>query len=286
MRRRSLRGGKRATFVAALALASGRGAVAQPAAPVDPTGACIDAHVAAQREQRAGRLLLAREQALVCSRTGCPEVLVAECTEIRAKLEGATPSVVFAVKDERGGDVVVARVFDGDRLLTERLDGKAVEVDPGEHRFRVELEGEAPRTETVLLREGERLRRVTFGAERVPSPEEYALPTAPRAGRGPSSAFWMLGAAGVAGLGLFAALGGAGLAQRGDLDARGCKPSCPADEVDAMRQLFLAADVSLGLGLASLAAATIVFFVLDDDAGAVRAAVRSDALALEWVTVW
>jgi hypothetical protein len=269
-----------------LALAPGRTAAAQPVTSPDPTAACIDAHVAAQREQRAGRLLLAREQALVCSRSGCPEVLVAECTQIRATLDEATPSVVFAVKDELGADVALARVFDGDRLLTERLDGKAVEVDPGVHRFRVEIEGQTPRSETVLLREGERLRRVTFGEERVPSQEDNALPTAPRASSGPSPLFWLLGAAGITGVGLFAGLGGAGLVQRGKLEDLGCKPSCPADEVDAMRQLFLGADVSLGLGLASLAAATIVFFVVGEDAGTVRGAARPDALSLEWVMVW
>jgi hypothetical protein len=274
-----------ATFVAALALASGHRVVAQPAAS-DPTAACIDAHVAAQREQRAGRLLLAREQALVCSQSGCPEVLVAECTEIRAKLDGATPSVVFAVKDERGADVVMARVFDGDRLLVERLDGKAVEVDPGEHRFRVELEGEPPRIETVLLREGERLRRVTFGSTEGSTLGGGTRPTANGSTLGTSPAFWILGAAGVAGLGLFAGLGGAGLAQRGELEELACKPNCPADEVDAMRRLLLGADVSLGFGLASLVAATIVFFVAGDEATTVRAAARSDALLLEWVTAW
>jgi hypothetical protein len=190
---------------------------------------------------------------------------------------------VFAVKDARGADVTAAKVFDGDRLLAERLDGKAVEVDPGEHRFRVELEGEPPRTETVLLREGERLRRVTFGTgERI----VVGRPVEPAPTGMPPPAFFILGTVGVAGLGLFAGLGTAGLAQRSELEELGCKPSCPADEVDAMRRLLLGADVSLGLGLASLVAAGVVFLVVGEDTGGIRAAARADALTLEWVAAW
>jgi hypothetical protein len=53
-----------------------------------------------------------------------------------------------------------------------------------------------------------------------------------------------------------------------------------------MRRLLLGADVSLGLGLASLVAAGVVYLVVGEDSGGLRATARADALTLEWVTAW
>lgn len=228
-----------------------------------PTEACVAAHVAAQREQRAGKLLAARASARNCAKPECPAVIVEECTAMFAAASKALPSVVFRVKDARGADVVNAKVFDGEVLIAERLDGKSIEVDPGEHRFRVERDGASPMTQTVLVREGESLRTVAFGDELAPATSG--------GGAGVSPAFWVLGATGLVGLGLFAGLGGGGLAKRGELVDAACAPRCDSGEVDAVRGLFLGADISLGLGVASLAAATLVYFLAPGASGAASA---------------
>lgn len=264
-----------ALLTAAAVLTAGRGARADDAPT--PTEACVAAHVAAQREQRAGKLLSARASARTCARPECPAVIVEECTAMFAAAEKALPSVVFRVKDERGADVVNAKVFDGDALIAERLDGKSVEVDPGEHRFRVEREGAPPVTQTVLVREGESLRTVAFGDDRAS--------TGSSGGASISPAFWVLGATGLVGLGLFAGLGGAGLAKRGELVDAACAPDCDSGDVDAVRGLFLGADISLGLGVASLAAATLVYFLVPGPSGsasALRIDVSPRSLGLGW----
>lgn len=249
------------TALASIALAS---VASARAADAPSTEACVAAHVAAQREQKAGKLGSARASAKTCAAPSCPDVIVSECSAIFSAVDKAMPSVVFKVKDEGGADVVAARVLDGGAPIADRLDGKAIELDPGEHRFSVEAPGLTLAPQVVLLREGERLRVVSFSAA-APRPE---------ASRAPSPAFWALGAAGLAGLGLFAGLGGAGLAVRQGLEDQGCKPSCAEEDVDALRRLFLGADVSLGLGVASLAAATIVFFVVPGPSTEARASLR------------
>ena len=227
--------------------------LAQPAA--DSTQQCIAAHVEAQRLEKTAKLRDARAALVRCSDPGCPAVLVEECTELFAKLDKAVPSLVFVARDARGKDIADARVLDGETLLLERLDGKAVEVDPGEHRFRFERAGEAPIEQRLVVREGDKLRRVevAFGkktAEPAPGEEERRV----------TPAFWVVGSAGLAGLGLFGALGGVALAKKGDLDDRACAPSCPTADVDEVRSLFLGADISLELGLAALAVAPILYF--------------------------
>lgn len=228
-------------------------ASAEPTAD-DPTAQCIASHVEAQRLRKDKQLRAARAALVRCSASSCPAVLVEECTGLLAELDAALPSLLFVARDDAGRDVADARVLLGGAVLLERLDGKAVELDPGEHVFRIEREGSTPIERRVVVREGDKLRRidVTFGA-----PEGAA----PGAGdRQVTPAFWIVGAAGLVGLSLFGGLGGAGLAEKSALDDDGCAPACASDDVDRVRSLFLGADISLGIGLAALAVAPILYF--------------------------
>ncbi len=227
---------------------------AQPA--TDATQTCISAHVEAQRLEKAAKLREARSALVRCSDPACPSVLVTECTELFAKLDQAVPSLVFVARDASGKDIADARVLDGETVLLERLDGKAIEVDPGEHRFRIEHAGEAPIEQRLVVREGDKLRRVevSFGKPGGggPAPQEEERQVTP--------AFWVVGGAGLAGLAVFGALAGVGLAKKGDLDDQACAPNCPTADVDEVRSLFLGADITLGIGLAALAVAPILYF--------------------------
>jgi hypothetical protein len=220
-----------------------------------PTSQCIAAHVEAQRLQKSAKLREARAALVRCSDPACPTVLVQECTELFSKLDSAVPSLVFVARDPDGKDVADARVLDGGTLILERLDGKAIEVDPGEHVFRIERAGLPPVERKLVVREGDKLRRVEVqlgGVKKGPDSTETERDVTP--------AFWVVGAAGIAGLALFGGLAGAGLAKKNDLDDRGCAPGCPTEEVDEVRSLFLGADISLGLGLTALAITPILWF--------------------------
>jgi len=70
---------------------------------------------------------------------------------------------------------------------------------------------------------------------------------------------WLLGGVGVAGLGVFAGFGAKSLGDESALRTT-CAPRCAAGDVDAIRHEHTAADVGLGVGVASLAVATLLFF--------------------------
>lgn len=237
-----------ATLVPGVAGAQGSG---------EATSQCIAAHVEAQRLQKSAKLREARAALVRCSDPSCPSVLVQECTDLFAELDRAVPSLVFVARDDQGKDIADARVLDGDAVLLTRLDGKAVEVDPGEHRFRVERAGGDVVEQKLVVREGDKLRRVevVFGAGATPP-----SPLPAEGERQVTPAFWIVGSAGLAGLALFGGLAGAGLAKKSDLDDRACAPACPSSDVDEVRSLFLGADISLGIGIAALAVAPILYF--------------------------
>jgi hypothetical protein len=53
-----------------------------------------------------------------------------DCTQRLDELNRQLPTIVFDGKDAAGGDVIAVSVTVDGRLLTERLDGAPLEVDP------------------------------------------------------------------------------------------------------------------------------------------------------------
>jgi hypothetical protein len=114
----------------------------------------------AQRELRA-----ARTQLLVCASTSCPADIRAECARRVDEINRALPSLVFEAKGSDGADLASVKVTMDGKALAERLDGSAILVDPGEHKFLFETANQRPVEKTLVVREGERGRheRVAFG---------------------------------------------------------------------------------------------------------------------------
>lgn len=231
----------------------GFSALAPAAAQADETERCIAAHVEGQRLRRDGKLRAARDAFVACSKPSCPGVLIEECGGLLAGVEAAVPTVVFEASDDEGNDVADARVVAGGRILASRFDGKGIEIDPGEYKLRFERSGAKPIEQTIVIREGDKARKIAV---------QFQPAEAPETKRTISPAVWATGGVGLLGLGLFAGLAGAGFAKRTDLDDSGCKPHCNPDDVDTIRSLFLGADISLGIGAASLALAPILYFAL------------------------
>lgn len=120
--------------------------------------ACLAASEKGQKARAAGKLREAREQFLVCGTESCPTIVRRDCAQWTSELTNALPTVVFGAKDKAGRDLFDVRVFvDGERLI-DKLDGKAVFIDPGPHTFRFETAGAAPVTEKALIKEGEKTR--------------------------------------------------------------------------------------------------------------------------------
>jgi hypothetical protein len=276
----SLRAAGRAP-VLCLALAGGAGlrvspALAQGRSPSQlqmqlTDESCAAAYERAQEHRRLGRLIRAREQLLACSQTSCPGFVVNDCRKWFDEVDTALPTVAFAVR-QGGRDLEAVRVYRDGVLLTSRLDGRALPVDPGKHTFTIDVPGAGRRTIEALIVEGKKNRLMevelasavtasSAGARPVTpgpaSPEVLAraqVATRPA----PSVATWSFAAVGAAGLAGFAGFGLAGWREERNMRDR-CAPLCSSSEVNGVRRTYMLADVSLGLGLGSLAVAGYLY---------------------------
>jgi hypothetical protein len=240
-------------------------------ARAEPTSksACLAAYEQAQVQRHDGKLKAALEQLNVCARAECPEAVRADCVPWLGEVDKSVPSVVLEARTEHG-DVTVARVLLDGVLLVDHLDGKAIDLDPGPHTFRFEVDGRDAIEEQVVLAEGQKNRVVlaTWTPPVVtpppPPPETHpVLPPPPPADEGPRErpvpvSVYVLGGMGVLGIGGFAAFAGAGLAQKSSLGTS-CAPFCASGDLSSAKTLFALADASLLVGVASLAVGTVLF---------------------------
>ncbi len=234
--------------------------------------ACIAAYENGQRLQRDHALLEARAELLVCSRDPCPKAFQAECVGWLGEVDRAMPSVVLGARTPEGRDLVDVKVFVDARPFALRLDGKALEIDPGEHVFRFVPQRGQPLEQRVVIREGEKAREWTVVLrEAAPGPAPTpAQATASPAGAasteaGPPPApsrpipvvAYVLAGVGAVALGSFAYFGLSGRSEQSNtLDS--CKPACSPSQRDDVLQKYIIADVSLGISVVALAAAAVV----------------------------
>jgi hypothetical protein len=173
---------------------------------------CVAANESAQDAQRAGKLRDARALLSTCIAAECPAVLRQDCT---LRLDGVSrtmPTVVFVVTDAAGNDLADVRVRADDAVLTERLGGTAIEIDPGQHVLAFDAPGFARVERSILLRVNEKERvvkvvmapmgslapQVTPPPALQPIPQPQRSPEAAAASRAP----WAYVSFGVAGVGL------------------------------------------------------------------------------------
>jgi hypothetical protein len=139
---------------------------------------CVDDNAEAQDLRRSGRFADAGERLNRCAARACPAIVREDCTRRLNDLNAEQPSLVFEVRNPFGVDVIDVRVSMDDQLLTERLDGTPLKLDPGSHVFTFEAPNQPILTERILVREGEvaRHERVVIGNL---SPSAEAAPPAP-----------------------------------------------------------------------------------------------------------
>jgi hypothetical protein len=260
--------------VALLSLAgAARWSLARADERSDEKQACASAAEDAEQLRIDARLLAARERLLRCARAECPAAVRSDCVQWMTEVAAAMPTVVLGARDAGGRDVLSARVSVDGVVVARGLDGKAVEVDPGVHKFRFESDGAAVE-QTVLIREGEKNRAVTTTLDRGPvastGPAAASVLPPRRAAPLHASAWtWALGGVGLAALGV-----GAYLELSVDADAnqlqRSCGHSCSHDQVAplVLKQQVLA-PVAFGVGALSLGLATYALFAASERGGAV-----------------
>ncbi len=161
-----------AALVTTAAIALAPSASAAP----DDKKACSDAYDRTQSLRLKGQLQAAQEQAALCTRDACAEFIRTDCTTWLGQIEAGLPTVVFEVRDLAGKDTTAVTVtLDGKPWLT-TLSGKARPIDPGTHALRFTIAGAPPIEQTVVVREGEKLKKVSVAFGAAP-----ALPSAPPA---------------------------------------------------------------------------------------------------------
>jgi hypothetical protein len=214
---------------------------------------CVDAFEQAQVLRKERKLQAAAEQVLVCAEKKCPLIVRRDCAQWKKDIEASLPSVIFVVRDAAGNPAKGVKIWIDGKELKEGAGETPVPVDPGEHVLRYELPGSEPIEQSVLLREGDKERRLSVAFEASAPPPPPPPPPAP-----PPVLAFVLGGVGVAGLAAFTTLGVIGKNERDDLAAT-CAPACSADDVSSVRTKLIAADVSLGVGVASLGVGTFLF---------------------------
>jgi hypothetical protein len=121
--------------------------------------ACAKAYETAQVNRNAGRIKAAQEQLHICVRDTCPEFVRTDCAQWLSEVMAELPSVTFAAVDSRGRDLIDVKVSVDGVVVAESLDGRAVEIDPGQRQLVFTYQGRKVE-QTLLVRQGEKNRVV------------------------------------------------------------------------------------------------------------------------------
>jgi hypothetical protein len=225
--------------------------LATPEARADSS--CITAYEQTQTLRKDGKPLASKAQAAICSRESCPALLTKDCTKWLAELDAVIPTVVLDVRTPAGVPRTDVRVKLDGAPLPDKNEGKPIPLEPGAHSFVIEADG-APRVErTLVLKEGEKNKKLTVTVAAAPESAEAKSAES----RPVPIGVWVFGGASIVALATSAVFTIDGLGKKSDLDA--CKPRCAASDVDAMSSSFTLADVALGAGVMAGAAAVYLF---------------------------
>jgi hypothetical protein len=224
----------------------------------------------------------------------CPGPVREDCAQRLDEVVKAMPTVVFDVKDSAGRDLPYVRLSIDDKPVG-LVQVTAIPLDPGQHVFRFEAAGALSVEREVVLREGEKQKRVSvvIGPTIPPKVEEPAgasaqpthptsstaaridelppNPTLPNASGEPIDGTgnrqrmlgWIAGGVGVAALGVAAALA---LSAKSSYDhaptcmGKVCTTTVGIDSTNSARSTGDAASVLGVLGAAAATAGAVVWF--------------------------
>jgi hypothetical protein len=242
--------------------------------------ACASASDSGQKLRDEGHLVKARQEFLVCARDVCPPTIKKDCADWLDQSEASLPSVVLGAKDAQGQDLASAKVTIDGQPSDEKLEGKAMFVDPGPHTFRFEIPGEKPIDQQIVVREGEKNRVVSVSWEKPatqqPKQPGGATPPPPEPESKPSHVpAYVVGGIGIVALGVGTAFAIIGTGDYNDLK-NGCgqTKSCTDDDVSPVKTKILIADIAFGVGIVAIGTA-VVLYLTETGSGSAHAQVGS-----------
>jgi hypothetical protein len=191
---------------------------------------------------------------------------------LRTDVQASLPTIVVRARDPGGADATDVRVLVDGVPFLDRLDGRAKPVDPGPHTLRFEMSGAEPIEQSVVVREGEKM-RIVDAAFTTPSHAARSERHDTEAGE-PSRFPWpaaIVAGIGVVAVGAFAYLGLTGLSELHGLQG-GCGQTgtCDPSRVDSVRTKIWVAD---GLGVAGVVALGVAGWLWVSAKGTARAGV-------------
>lgn len=271
---------------------------AERASAEEKPAQCLAAYEDAQVLRRQGDLVSSAQQLLACGGPACPVRMQRDCQRWWDEVQRSLPTVVFRVRGPESEALANATIaIDG--APARPLDGRAVQMNPGQHEVVFAHPGYAPLRTPVFITEGEKLEphdvalaalggdvsaarggavSAVQGSGVSAAPRRPMLAPAisdggPSSGAVPTRRNWTAPIA----AGAVAALGGVGLAYFGS-SARGgeealdrCTPDCGQGTIDGVKRDYLLANLSLGVGVAALLGAGLIL-LLDDGGDAAQSA--------------
>jgi tetratricopeptide (TPR) repeat protein len=169
----------------------------------------------------------------------------------------ATPATLVLTSEPAGALIVL------DGTNTGKTTPADITVERGDHNVELSLAGHEKASTPVTARLGARHElHIALHAEAAPPPQPEA-PAAPPTGAGgqgsPTTALWITGVVGAAGLVTGTVLGFMVLAEQSDFDT---DPT--ADSADRGERLALFTDVAFGIGAMALITGAVIYLTADD----------------------
>src|SRR5512139_727477 len=121
--------------------------------------ACVDAHSRGQDARDSGKISLARKLFLTCAQSGCPAAVQGDCARFADDLSNIQPTVNFVARDGNGNDLPNTTVYVDGMLVATSIDGRPVDIDPGNHTVKFSSGGK-DEVVTVVIGSGEKGRTV------------------------------------------------------------------------------------------------------------------------------
>ncbi len=130
--------------------------------------ACVDAHSRGQDARDQGKITLARKLFLSCAQSGCPTAVQGDCARFADDLSNLQPTVNFVARDGNGNDLPNTSVYVDGMLVATSIDGRPVDIDPGNHTVKFSNAGK-DEVVNVVIGSGEKGRVVQarFGSASV-----------------------------------------------------------------------------------------------------------------------
>ncbi|HEV3190174.1 MAG TPA: hypothetical protein VGY54_06730 [Polyangiaceae bacterium] len=243
------------------------------------TAECLSAADSSLQLRGEHKLRAARAQVLICASPSCPAAIQTVCLGRVDQINAALPTVVFEAKDPLGNDLPNVRATMDGQPLADRLDGSALTVDPGEHKFTFVASDNTVVEKTIIIHEGEKDRRerVVFGSQA--GPQTAAVATAPPLavspveagpsqdpGAGRRTLGLVIGGVGVAGIAVGSVFGLLASSSASSSKNAGCPNCTQAQYTQATSDYNSASDdatistVAFIVGGAAVGAGAILFF--------------------------